>query len=130
MSCICVDSSVVFVLFLYTSAVIISVDCLTVLLKDIEEVQSLGHLLGVEEVYLEAIQTYYTEKECIISHIITTWLRKDPDDPVSQLSDALIDLGRHETAYTLVLLTSLGKSGNWVCTFYYDSIARLCNSGN
>ena len=87
-----------------------SVDCLTTLLKNIGGHSALGLLLGIEERHLEAIDSYYDDEEHKIMHMITLWLIKDPDDPVTQLRDALNALDKHDLSQILVLLSSFGKS--------------------
>ena len=86
----------------------VSVKCLSALLTNISNIHTLGLLLGIGEETLAAIQSYYKNEEDKICHIVTLWLMRDPNDPVSQLRDALNSLKRQEIAQTLVLLTSLG----------------------
>ena len=96
-----------------------SVDCLTALLKDIRGHSALGLLLGVEERHLKAIDSYYEDKEHKIMHMITLWLIKDPDDPVTQLRDALNALDKHDLSQILVLLSSFGKSSHRIFLYYW-----------
>ena len=87
---------------------VVSVDCLTVLLKDIKP---LGILLGIEEGMMEAIQDYYAndEQALINRHIINLWLLSCSQDPIRQLRDALYELKKFKISQQLVLLTSLGR---------------------
>lgn len=87
-----------------------SVDCLTILLRDIEEVHQLGLQLRVKTSDLEAIQssTVFDKKEYVMSHIISLWLRSNPDDPASCLRDALNAIGRCDIAKKVVQLTCIG----------------------
>lgn len=85
-----------------------SVACLTILLKDVEEVHQLGLQLRVKTSDLEAIQSYYHKKEYVMSHIISLWLRSNPDDPASCLRDALNAIGRCDVAKKVVRLTCIG----------------------
>ena len=84
-------------------------DCLTALLKDIEDVHTFGQLLEITEESLAAIESYYEDNEQRIRHVVTLWLLKEPDDQVTQLRDALNALNKHEISQNLVLLASLGN---------------------
>ena len=84
-------------------------ECLTALVKGIEDVHSFGQLLEVTEENLAAIESYYMCNEQKIRHMVTLWLMKEPDDPVTQLRDALNALEKHEISQNLVLLASLGN---------------------
>ena len=96
-------------MFFYT--VVVSVDCLSVVLKDIEDIKPLGLLLGIQEGTLEAIQTYYgvDERALTSKHILNLWLINDPKDPARQLRDALNELTEFEISQQLLLLTSIGN---------------------
>ena len=87
----------------------VSMECLSALLKNIGDVYELGLLLGVSKETLAAIESYYENEGDKIRHVVTLWLMRDPDDPVTQLRDALNALEKQEIAQTLVLLTSLGE---------------------
>ena len=87
-----------------------SVPCLTALLRELEGIHSLGHLLEISEATLAAIDAYYDDTANKINHLLTVWLMEDPDDPVKQLRDALNSLGKDDISQTLVLLSSLGNS--------------------
>ena len=88
---------------------ILSVDCLTVLLNDIEDIHAFGQLLGIAEESLAAIESYYEQNKQRIRHMVTLWLIKEPDDPVTQLRDALNALQKYDISQNLVLLASLGN---------------------
>ena len=96
---------------LYSSTVVMSVDCLTALMKDIDNIVSLGVQLGIKEDTLHAIQSYYSpdDKTLMISHVIQMWLLSSPENPIRKLTDTLNELKKYEIAQQLVLLTSLGK---------------------
>ena len=66
-------------------------------------------MLGISDESLAAIEHYYENEGHKIKHIVTLWLMGDPNDPVTQLRDALKALEKQETAQTLVQLTSLGS---------------------
>ena len=86
-----------------------TVDCLTVLLKDVNDIFVLGHFLKVPEDTLAAIDSYYDEDDHKMNHMLSLWLIEDHEDPVTNLRDALNSLGKEEISQTLVLLTSLGE---------------------
>ena len=88
------------------SPAVMSVDCLTILLSDVEEVRQLGLLLRVETSELES---YYNKKGYVMSHMISLWLRSHPDDPASHLRDALNAIGRRDIAKKVVQLTCIGN---------------------
>ena len=96
---------------LYFSTVVMSVECLTALMKDVDNIMPLGVQLGIKEVTLCAIQRYYgpDEKTLMISHVINMWLLNSPENSIRQLTDTLNELKKYEIAQQLVLLTSLGK---------------------
>ena len=87
----------------------VSVKCLSALLKNTGSIDTLGQLLGITKETMAAIEDYYASDEHKISHVITLWLMRDPDNPVTQLRDALNVLEKQDVAQTLVLLTSLGN---------------------
>ena len=94
----------------FPNAVIISVDCLTVLLKDTVDITQLGLSLGIQKDMVEAIKSYYPndEKALISSHIMNIWLISCTQDPIQQLRDGLNELKLYEVAKQVVLLSSIG----------------------
>ena len=94
----------------FLCTVVVSVDCLAILLKDIENIKSLGVLLGLQEGMLEAIKCYYNNERALINrHVINMWVLSCLQDPIQQLRDALYQLKAIKIAQTLVLLTSIGR---------------------
>ena len=91
---------------------VVSVDCLTALLRDIESIVPLGLQLGFENGTLQAIQSYYNqdEKSLMLSHMINMWLLHSPENMIQQLRDALNHLKKNEISQQLTLLSSLGKN--------------------
>ena len=92
--------------------VILSVDSLTALMRDIEGIVPLGLQLGLQSDTLQAIQTYYNQddKSLIISHMINIWLLCSPENVIQQLKDALNNLKNIKISQQLTLLSSLGKN--------------------
>ena len=97
-------------IFAFLFTVIISVDCLTVLLEHYGDTKPLGILLGFQEDMVEAIWSYYgsEDKELINRHMINLWLISCPLDPVRQLRDAFNELKKVKASQQLLLLSSLG----------------------
>ena len=94
---------------------VMSVNCLTVLLKRVQGIHAIGQLLRISDETLTAIDTYYKEIHHKLSHILSLWLLKDHEDPVADLRDALTSLGEEDISQTLVLLTSLGMQWFPLC---------------
>ena len=94
---------------------VMSVNCLTVLLKRVQGIHAIGQLLRISDETLTAIDTYYKEIHHKLSHLLSLWLLKDHEDPVTELRDALNSLGEEDISQTLVLLTSLGIYHTQAC---------------
>ena len=94
--------------------VIVSVDCLTALMRDIESIVPIGLQLGFENDTLQAIQSYYNQdkKSLMFSHMINMWLLCSPENMIQQLRDALNHLKKNEISQQLILLSSLGKNNH------------------
>ena len=97
------------VILLPFTTVVMTVNCLTVLLKDVNDIFVLGHFLKVPEDTLAAIDSYYNEDHYKMNHMLSLWLIEDHEDPVTIFRDALNSLGTEEISKTLVRLTSLGE---------------------
>ena len=97
---------------LMSPTVVVSVDCLTALMRDIESIVPLGLQLGFENDTLQAIQSYYNqdEKSLMFSHMINMWLLHSPENPIQQLIVALNHLKESEIVQQLTFLSSLGKN--------------------
>lgn len=94
---------------IFCSTAIISDECLAILLKRVGAHFTLGNLLGIEDNTLKIIASYYNnDSEQIVRHIIRMWLMHDPRNPSEELIEALKDIGEHEIATQLMLL-SCGK---------------------
>ena len=102
---------------------LLSEECLTILLKGVQDHSLLGQWLGIEESTLEAIGTYFNnDSELIVSHMIVTWLMHDPESPMEQLSEALTAIREHEIATKFTRLSSLGKK----CAVLFNVIKSEC----
>ena len=86
-----------------------TVECLTVLLKDETDILPIGRALRIQESTLAAIDSYYDDITDKTSHTVSLWLMEEHEDPVTELRDALNSLGKEQVSQTLVLLTSLGE---------------------
>ncbi|CAI8056640.1 hypothetical protein GBAR_LOCUS30868, partial [Geodia barretti] len=62
--------------------VVLMVECLTVLFKDVKDILLLGQLLRMPEETLAAIDSYYEEDCHKMSHMLSLWLMEDHEDPV------------------------------------------------
>ena len=118
-----------YVLMSYT--VVVSVDCLTALVRDIESIVPLGLHLGFEDDTLQAIQSYYNqdEKSLMFSHMINMWLFRSPENMIQQLRDALNHLKKNEISQQLTLLSSLGKNNHVCCADGFNTFwtKHACN---
>ena len=82
--------------------------------------------MGIEEGTLKAIETYYEDAEFITRHVITLWLVKNPDNPVTYLGDALITLEKKDISQKLWCLVSLGKFSTIItCTVFLKCMHEL-----
>ena len=86
-----------------------STECLAALLKDFEDIHSLGQLLRINKDTISAIDSYYDDARTKISHVVNLWLMDDPGNPVTLLRKSLVQLGKESVSETLITLTSLGK---------------------
>ena len=113
-----------YVLMSYT--VVVSVDCLTALVRDIESIVPLGLHLGFEDDTLQAIQSYYNqdEKSLMFSHMINMWLFRSPENMIQQLRDALNHLKKNEISQQLTLLSSLGKNNHVCCADGFNTFGQ------
>ena len=102
----------------FLCTVVVSVDCLAILLKDVEDIKSLGVLLGLQEHMLEAIKSYYNNERALINrHVMNMWLLSCLQDPIQQLRDALYQLKAIKIAQKLDLLTSIGRYIQFTLSF-------------
>ena len=75
-------------------------DCLAVILEDVEDWFPLGELLGINEKVLNSIDYYYSRKgaSSFIYNMISRWFREDPEEPIKLLIAGLKSLGKDEIA--------------------------------
>ena len=97
--------------FIYIShAAVLSSECLSILLKSVQSLL-FGKGIGIDKESMKALIWYYNgDSELVISHMICTWLRSEPEDPVEELRNVLNAQENHEIAQRLVLLSSSCKS--------------------
>ena len=74
------------------------------------DIHPLGQLLGLSEDTLAAIDSYYDDHAPKVRHTVAVWLINSPDDPVTQLRDALTTLGEDKVSETLKSLGELKMS--------------------
>jgi len=76
------------------------VDCLAVILEDVEDWFPLGELLGIDDKILNSIDDYYSGEgtSSFIYHMISRWFRDGPKEPIKLLIAGLKRLGNNEIA--------------------------------
>ena len=75
-------------------------DCLAVILEDVEDWFPLGKLLGIDDKILNSIDDYYSRKETssFIYNMISRWFREGPEEPIKLLIAGVKSLGKDEIA--------------------------------
>ena len=86
-----------------------TVECLTVLLREETDILPIGLALRIQESTLAAIDSYYDDMTHKISHTVSLWLMEEHEDPVSAFADALNSAGKEGACLTLIQLGSLGE---------------------
>ena len=94
------------------SSALLTVDCLAVILEDVEDWFPLGELLGINEKILNSIDDYYSGKEAssFIYNMISRWFREDPEEPIKLLIAGLKSLGKDEIATQVANLFLFGMT--------------------
>ena len=85
-------------------------DCLAVILEDVQDWFPLGELLGINEKVLNSIDDYYSGKEVssFIYNMISRWFREGPEEPIKLLIAGLKSLGKDEVATQIANLFLFG----------------------
>ena len=85
-------------------------DCLAVILEDVEDWFPFGELLGINEKILNSIDDYYSGKttSSFIYSIISRWFREGPEEPMKLLIAGLKHLGKDEIAAQVANLFIFG----------------------
>ena len=93
-----------------TSIALLTVDCLAVILEDVQDWFPLGELLEIDEKVLSSIDDYYGGKEVssFIYNMISRWFREDPEEPIKLLIAGLKSLGKDEIATQVANLFLFG----------------------
>ena len=109
---------------------LLTVDCLAVILEDVEDWFQLGVLLGIDEKVLNSIDDYYSGKESssFVYNMISRWFREGPEEPIKLLIAGLKSLEKDEIATQLANLFSFGtilRFSNDQCTDRYF-LSILC----
>ena len=96
------------------SSALLTVNCLVVILEDVEEWFLLGELLGIDDKILNSIDDYYSGKEnsSFIYHMISRWFREGPKEPMKLLIAGLKSLGKCEIAMQVQQLFIFGMKLN------------------
>ena len=92
-------------------AALLTVDCLVIMLKDVQNWFKLGELLKMDEDVLKSIDDYYTNKgESFLYHLISNWFRDGPEEPLKLLTAGLRSLGEDDIATAISQLFSFGTN--------------------
>ena len=85
-------------------------DCLAVILEDVQDWFPLGELLGINEEVLNSIDDYYSGKEIssFIYNMISRWFREGPEEPIKLLIAGLKSLGKDDIATQVANLFLFG----------------------
>ena len=85
-----------------------TVECLTVLLREETDILPIGLALRIQESTLAAIDSYYDDMTHKISHTVSLWLMEEHEDPITEFADVLNTIGNESACLALVQLGSLG----------------------
>ena len=85
-------------------------DCLVVILEDVQDWYPLGELLEIDEKVLNSISDYYSGKDVssFILNMISRWFREGPEEPIKLLIAGLKSLGKDEIATQVANLFLFG----------------------
>ena len=92
---------------------LLTVNCLAIILEEVEDWYPLGDLLHIDKEVLDAIKNCCFGKEKISSFIhamLSRWFREDPEQPIKVLIAGLKSLGKDDIATKVSRLFSFGKS--------------------
>ena len=93
----------------HDSIALLTVECLAVVLGDIQDWFPLGELLEIDKKVLYSIDDYYNGKE-VIYNMISRWFREDPEEPIKLLIAGLKSLGKDEIATQVANLFIFGMT--------------------
>ena len=92
-------------------AALLTVDCLVIMLKNVQDRLQLGELLKMDEDVLKSIDEYYSNKgESFLYHLISNWFRDGPEEPLKLLIAGLKSLGEGDIATAISQLFSFGMN--------------------
>ena len=113
-NCTIISCHVIQYLYNYTngySSALLTVDCLVIMLKDVQNWFKLGELLKMNEDVLKSIDDYYANKgESFLYHLISNWFRDSPKEPLKLLIAGLRSMGEDDIATTISQLFSFGMN--------------------
>jgi len=92
------------------SLALLTVDCLAVILEDVQDWFPLGELLEIDEKVLSSIDDYYSGKEVssFIYNVVSRWFREGPEEPIKLLIAGLKSLEKEEIATQVANLFLFG----------------------
>ena len=92
---------------------LLTVNCLAIILEEVEDWYPLGELLQIDKEVLNAIKISCSGKEKMSSFIntmLSRWFREDPEQPIKLLIAGLRSLGKDDIATKVSHLFSFGMS--------------------
>ena len=96
---------------LVISAALLTVDCLVIMLKDVQNWFKLGELLKMDKDVLKSIDEYYSNKgESFLYHLISNWFRDGPEEPLKLLIAGLESMGEDNIAAAISQLFTFGRN--------------------
>ena len=105
----------VIIQYLYTCtnipAALLTVDCLVIMLKDVQDRRQLGEVLRMGKDVLKSLDDYCNSKgESFLYHLISNWFRDGPEEPLKLLIAGLRSMGEDDIATTISQLFSIGTN--------------------
>ena len=93
------------------SAALLTVDCLVIMLRDVQDRFQLGELLRLDKYVLKSIDDYCNNTgESFLYHLISNWFRDGPEEPLKLLKAGLKSMGEDDIATAISHLFSIGTN--------------------
>ena len=106
------------------SAALLTVDCLVIMLRDVQHQLQLGELLRMGKDVLKSIDDYCNNTgESFLYHLISNWFRDGPEEPLKLLIAGLKSMGEDDIAAAISHLFSFGTK-SYMCTSNNYTIAN------
>ena len=102
------------------SAALFTIDCLVIMLRDVQDHLQLGELLRLGKDVLKSIDDYCNNTgESFLYHLISNWFRYGPEEPLKLLIAGLKSMGE-DIATAISHLFSFGTNSYKYNNFMYD----------